>query len=331
MDNGEICGLPHKATELLMGPLALGYMFGCLIFGMLIVQIFWYHVNFPKDLLGIRIVVWASFFLSFGFTVISSAAAWGQFGRGWGVCDVLIYIDRSWASFPPVNGVLGMITEIFFAWRIYQLMNNPWLSLFISSLAVLQCAITFYFDIYVMLHGVTYEALLSRDPYIVVWLVSSLVCDLVITAAMLRILLKARHDSHFKPTLAMLSNVIKYTVEAGLITSVWAIVQLIVWVKTPTYGFHLFFFVTRGRLYSNWLLTTLNSRSYVSRNPRSVMDVTRSQTRPTIWGGIAAVDDRKIVERLATAINVDTTTEIHYDGHELGNLNLTKSKASSSN
>ncbi|KAJ8518630.1 hypothetical protein ONZ45_g4322 [Pleurotus djamor] len=272
----------HLYSELLLGPLyrqALGYMFGCLIFGMLVVQMFWYHVNFPKDLLAIRVVVWVSFILSFAFTLASCAAVWGQFGQGWGICDVLVHFDRSWATFPPFNSLLGMITQLFFAWRIHQLLKHPWISILICFPALLQCAVSFYYDIYIMTNGVTYLALLSRSTYVYIWLIASLVSDLVITASMLYILIKARNETHFKPTLAMLSNIIKYTVEAGLITSVWAIVHLVLWAKTPTKGFHLFL----------------------------------SQTRPTFWSGIPSSGSPKLAGRLDTKINVNTSTEVHYD------------------
>ncbi|KAJ8487279.1 hypothetical protein ONZ45_g14401 [Pleurotus djamor] len=284
-------------------------MFGTLIFGMLIVQMFWYHVNFPKDSVYTRIVAWFSFLLSAAFTALSAASAWSQFGVHWG--DLLrgfFLIDRSWAGFPPISGIIGSTTQLFFAWRTYQLIGNPWLLGIISLLSFLQCTMTIYLDARVLAAGFTYLALLDAKVYLDLWLCSSLACDLMITGSMLIILMRARSGSSFKPTLTTMNKIIKFTVETGLVTSIWAIIQLILWLKSPLTGYHLFFFMNRGRLYSTWLLSTLNSRSYLNQK-RDLSDTKHSP-----------------FEHPKPTITIETTTEIaHTDGHEMA---MTSSKSS---
>ncbi|KAF4563731.1 hypothetical protein EYR36_002972 [Pleurotus pulmonarius] len=204
-------------VELFMGPLVVGYMFGTLLFGMLIVQMFMYHMNFPKDIIGIRLVA-------------------------------------------PINVSVNL------------------------------------------------------------WLASSIACDLMITFTMIFILSRARGQSAFKPTLETLSRIINFTMETGLVTTVWAIIQLILWVETPTRGFVFF-------LYSNWLISTLNSRTYVtqdtSKSAWNAVDVTRSQTRPTIWADIPSTDFKiNPFERLGAAINVSTTTEVHGESSEAHEMEI---------
>ncbi|KAJ8688726.1 hypothetical protein PTI98_013485 [Pleurotus ostreatus] len=318
-------------VELFMGPLVVGYMFGTLLFGMLIVQMFMYHMNFPKDLIGIRLVVWFSFTMSFAFTILTTAAAWNTFARAWGDPRAFQIIDNTWKGIPPLNGLLGMTSQIFFSWRIYQLTRNLWFSGLICCFALLQCIMIFYFDIQIITHGMTYSNLHDLAPINVsvnLWLGSSIACDLMITFTMIFILSRARGQSAFKPTLETLSRIINFTMETGLVTTIWAIIQLVLWVETPTRGFVFFFFLNRGRLYSNWLISTLNSRTYVtqdtSKTTWNAVDVTRSQTRPTIWADIPSTDFKiNPFERLGAAINVSTTTEVHGESSEVHEMEIT--------
>ncbi len=71
-----------------------------------------------------------------------------------------------------------------------------------------------------------------------------------------------------------------------------------------------------------WLLSTLNSRSYVSKDSRRVVDLSTPGARPTIWTDLQAVDDFKVnspFERFdCAAINVSTVTEVHHErSHEM--------------
>ncbi|KAJ8701468.1 hypothetical protein PTI98_000243 [Pleurotus ostreatus] len=127
------------------GPLALGYMFGCGLFGMLIVQMSVYVSHFPKDNCWIKLLVWIVFVCEAVFTLFTTIAAWNNFGKNWGDVETLLTIDWSWDPLPILNALVASMVQIFFAWRIYRLSNKIWISIPIVLVSLLQlCAATYY-------------------------------------------------------------------------------------------------------------------------------------------------------------------------------------------
>ncbi|KAL4250899.1 hypothetical protein AB1N83_014075 [Pleurotus pulmonarius] len=122
-----------REIELFLGPLIVGYMLGTLLLGVLIVQIFLYCRRFPNDMLGIRLTAWFSFTVSLIFTGLTVSAAWNTFGHLWGTAQGVAQIDPTWTGIPPLNGLLGMTTQLFFAWRIFQLTRRLWYSCLICG------------------------------------------------------------------------------------------------------------------------------------------------------------------------------------------------------
>ncbi|EIN11098.1 hypothetical protein PUNSTDRAFT_133149 [Punctularia strigosozonata HHB-11173 SS5] len=102
----------------------------------------------------------------------------------------------------------------------------------------------------------------ASDPamvaIVIVWLITAAVCDTAITISLSLYL--RRHKTGFATTDRLVDRIIRTTVQNGLITAVWAITDLVVYLSTPT-GLHLAFNFPLGKLYSCTLMSTLNSRA----------------------------------------------------------------------
>ncbi|THH14137.1 hypothetical protein EW146_g6164 [Bondarzewia mesenterica] len=94
---------------------------------------------------------------------------------------------------------------------------------------------------------------------VIIWLTVSALVDTSITLVLTWHLRK--HKGSFKGSNDILDRIVRLTVQTGLITSVWAIVDLGVFlVKWPIHS-HLAFNFPLAKLYSNSLLSSLNSRA----------------------------------------------------------------------
>ncbi|KAK0201050.1 hypothetical protein DFS33DRAFT_1099023 [Desarmillaria ectypa] len=219
--------VPGVNIPLLTGPLVLAYMWGYGLYGVLLVQLYIYHITFRKDKIGFKIFVWSLFLLETVFTIFTTIAAWHTFGTGWGDPDALTKIDVSWEPLPALNGFIAAMVQSFYVYRIWTLTKNAWLALVIEA----------------------------------AWLSGSAVCDLLITASIVTILYRSKPKAVFSHTTNTVTRLIRYTVETGLLTSVVALCELILWLTNRQYNFHFIGFLILGKLYSNTLLATLNSRA----------------------------------------------------------------------
>ncbi|KAK0209858.1 hypothetical protein IW262DRAFT_1415588 [Armillaria fumosa] len=315
--------IPGVNVPLLTGPLVLGYMWGYGLFGVLTVQMYIYYVYFnSKDDWKMRLYVWFIFLLELVFTIFATIAAWDQYGPGWGDVDSLLLIDWSWEPLPPLNGAISTMVQTFYVWRIYNLTKNIWISLIIEVVSIVQCVFAWYFGISVGLNGLRVDKLKSVSPEVSVWLAGSAACDVMITATIVFVLYRANTQSDFKQTTSAVTKLIRFTVETGLLTSTAAVIELILWLTQSEYNIHFIGFLILGKLYSNALVATLNSRALVFGSVNTGA-YTNSSGSSGLRSSNPFWDDRPKNQAhstgtLSQAVHVTTTTDVQDDeSHEM--------------
>ncbi|KAF4563899.1 hypothetical protein EYR40_002950 [Pleurotus pulmonarius] len=276
---------------------------------MSVVQFFLYLKNYPKDNRWIRVTVWSTFSVETVITVLTGIASWNTFGVGWGNNNIFLIIDKSWTPLPILNSLPAMIVQTFFAWRIWKLTRKMWIACLITTLAVVGSAIAWYYNIRIDMMGRRLEAVLSVGAYSSVY--------------------QARESTSVARTAATLMNIMKFTIETGLITAMWSILELTLWLSMPGNSFHwilwvllvrskatvktLSSFLARGRIYNNWLLATLNSRIYVSSSTPSSY-ISMNQAQSAIWADLPPIGTSGgVIQHRLGRVRVTTTTEAHTD------------------
>ncbi|KAG7447215.1 uncharacterized protein BT62DRAFT_1004793 [Guyanagaster necrorhizus] len=259
------------------GPLALGYMWDYGLYGILLVQMYIYHITFRKDKIGFKIFgapihitpihppkqtqVWSLLLLETVFTIFTTIAAWHNFGTGWGDPDTLTTIDVSWEPLPALNGFIAAMVQSFYVYRIWTLTKKLWLALAIEAVALMQCILAFYYGIVVSLRGRGINELFALAPSINACLSGSAACNVLITASIVTILYKSETKVVFSHTTNTVTQIIRYVVETGLVTSVVALCELVLWLTNRQYNFHFIGFLILGKLYANTALGIINSRA----------------------------------------------------------------------
>lgn len=305
--------LVEANITLVTGPLIIGYLIGYFLYGMSVVQFFLYLKNYPKDDRWIKVTVWSVFAVETVIAVLTGVASWNTFGVGWGNNEALLIIDKSWTPLPIFNSLPAMIVQTFFAWRIWKLTRKMWIACLITTLAIVGSAIAWYYNIRIDMMGRRLEAVVSVSAYISAWLACNVFCDVFITAVISHALYRARASTSVARTATTLLNIIKFTIETGLITAVWSVLELTLWLSMPRNSFHWIFFLARGRIYNNWLLATLNSRIYIS-NSTSPSYISMNQAQSAMWADLPPVglSGGANLHRLGR-VRVTTTTEAHTD------------------
>ncbi|PBK85824.1 hypothetical protein ARMGADRAFT_1017632 [Armillaria gallica] len=315
--------IPGINVPLLTGPLVLGYMWGYGLFGVLTVQMYIYYVYFnSKDDWKMRLYVWFMFLLELIFTIFTTIAAWDQYGPGWGDVDSLMFIDWSWEPLAQLNGIISAMVQSFYVWRIYNLTKNIWVSLIIEVVAIVQCVFAWYIGFSVTVHGRGVEKLLAVSPEVSVWLAGSASCDVMITSTIVFVLYRASSRSDFSQTTSAVTKIIRFTVETGLLTAAAAVAELILWLTQSEYNVHFIGFLVLGKLYSNTLVATLNSRALIFGSV-STGAYTNSSGSSSLRTSNLFWDDRPRSQNHSTgtqpqAVLVTRTTDVQDDeSHEM--------------
>ncbi|KAB5592810.1 hypothetical protein CTheo_3730 [Ceratobasidium theobromae] len=118
---------------------------------------------------------------------------------------------------------------------------------------------------------------------ICLWLVSSAVADVAITGILTWYL--HTHRTGFSRTDDLITRLIRVTVQTGLITTIWAVADLIIFLAVPN-PLHLLFNLPLCKLYSNSLMSALNARGGWDENSNEETSI-HGMSMP-----ISVVDDK---------------------------------------
>lgn len=157
---------------------------------------------------------------------------------------------------PGITGVISTLVQFFFAWRIRILTSSVWLVgiiIFLASAAFL-CGI----GTTIAINMVPVFTQFHRFEIVfVIGLVSSTLDNLLITGLLVRSL--REHKTGFMDTDHIIKKIIRVILQTGLLTAVWALVDLAVYIAL-TDGLHLIFNQSLAQFYTISLMSTLITR-----------------------------------------------------------------------
>ncbi|KAJ3559461.1 hypothetical protein NM688_g334 [Phlebia brevispora] len=239
------------------GPIFVGVVLNILLYGIMITQTFLYFTVYKKDKIWMKLFV-ASLFICdtlntcFDITFLYEPLV-NQFGND----DALASATWVFATDPAMTAIIALLVQSFFAWRVKVLTNNMIVTCVVVFCSICQCCGGLGTAIAV---GIVprFTEFHKFEVIVVVWLAFSAVTDTLITLALVWHL--RRHKTGFSSTDDVVNKIIRLTVQTGMITAVCAIVDLIAFLATPT-GIHLIFNLPLSKLYTNSLMSSLNSRA----------------------------------------------------------------------
>ncbi|KAF8959217.1 hypothetical protein BDZ97DRAFT_1400919 [Flammula alnicola] len=198
-------------------------------------------------------------------------------------------VDLIWFSVPMLSGIVATISQIFYAYRLKVITKNKYLVGSIMLLSLVQLGGAIALGVQNKEAGL-FSRLFSnqsKQSFITttVWEVSSALCDVLIAVYMTYHL--RRQDTGIKQTQALLSRIIRLTVQTGTFTATLAIavVVLVYLPGHPTY--YQTISAILGKAYANSMLVLLNSRVRVVSSPSLSWDNVKL---PTIRHGEVVTD-----------------------------------------
>jgi len=247
--------VPH--VSLLFGPLLIGVCLNCILYGVLLLQVLIYYMSYKSDPKWIRYYVLYLFLAETTNLGCNIATIYEPLVTRFGTIGALTFFPILITATPTTNVAISTPTQIFTAWRIVVLTGKRWLGAAITAFALLSlgCAIW-------TATVITEVRLFSRKAETVkpaiVWFVASCIADVTITLGIYFSLTKRK--TGFKSSDAIISRIIKLTLQTGLVTLFLAVAEIVLFIKYADNTTNFAIDFPLSKLYSNALLSTLNAR-----------------------------------------------------------------------
>ncbi|EJD01895.1 uncharacterized protein FOMMEDRAFT_141125 [Fomitiporia mediterranea MF3/22] len=250
------------------GPILLADFIHWGLFGILTVQVYLYHLAFPRDSTPFKALVYIIYLIEIAQTLLLTHDAFYMYARHFGDVSALDSVQTGWLAVPVLSGIVSCAVQLCYTYRIYVLSKSKALTLGISVIALTQAVAGIIGG--AQAHLAAKYSLVNSKAFvaITIWLSGSALCDLVIAASM-TVLLK-RGDSGIRATHALISKLIRLIIETGSLTALMAIAEVACFFALPHLNYYVCLAIIRAKLYSNSLLVVFNSRLRIGDQTNSI-------------------------------------------------------------
>ncbi|TFY68885.1 hypothetical protein EVJ58_g740 [Rhodofomes roseus] len=240
------------SVPLLAGPQLLGVFFNWGLLGVLTVQCYAYHDNFKTDRLSLKSLVLGVLTYEWVQTGFITATTMQIYVYDYGNVLSVLEFHNTWFSATIMCGLISAVVQTFFAWRIFKLSRSRVLGGSMAALIVAEKAE----GIASALHG-------QLLTVAILWLAGAVVVDVLIAVCMTYLV-------H-----ALINRMVQLVFETGTLTASLSILVLITanvkpWHETLVYQAPALILT---KMYSNTLLTNLNSRVYLRKYDEATVEL----------------------------------------------------------
>ncbi|THU98241.1 hypothetical protein K435DRAFT_777609 [Dendrothele bispora CBS 962.96] len=253
-----------------LGLLELGTLFSTVLYGTVLVQAYnYYHAQFKGDSTIIKYLVGLVCVLESLHTAVLWIYLYSRTVDNFGNRAALNEVHWALAVSVPISTLIVLFVESFFAYRIFILSRSP----YFSVLAVLGLLVRLGLGAAFAGTSIGFKINTYLEEF--KWLVTSAlavgaVVDVAITVALCIVL---RSNTTVQPrTKQIIDKLVLWTIETGLLTSICAIIEVIL-MQTKDNLLWAFFFFMSAKFYSNSLLASLNGRvllQLIQQDPTSI-------------------------------------------------------------
>jgi len=271
----------------------LGLFFNWALQGVLITQVYIYHICFQKDSLALRLFVYGVLVFEIVQTGLVTEFAFDIYVYDYGNVASITAFHNTWFSSPIMEALISAAVQFFFAWRIYIVSKSLILAGSICFLSFCQMTLGIVGGAMLKSLNPSSATLSIVTPILGTWISLAGFVDLVIAISMTYTLFKAK--SGIQHTDTYINRIARLVLETGTTTATVAIVNAILFTAVPTNLLYQCPALIVSKVYANTLMSNLNSRAFFGvRSGGSGFIDTSS---PSGVGSRVAIDTRSRVQR----------------------------------
>ncbi|KAJ7466435.1 hypothetical protein FB451DRAFT_1402181 [Mycena latifolia] len=249
----------------IVSPQLIGSLLNFFLFGTLLILVYVYRISFPKDPLGLKVLVYFIFLAMAVCTILNAVDVQFWFGAGFG--DIARFADPRDSRFytPLMGSLVGLIVHIFFACRIVTARRTAWpLAVLVALISMAQCAGGMGSGILAYIAPGVHDQKYTALAY--TWLIGRAVTDALIAGIMIAFLV------HPTTPRAAPTTAVRVLIETNLLSALVSVVGLMLFLGVPNNTFFVCPTMVLPGTSANTLLISLTTRP-VARSSDSVPSV----------------------------------------------------------
>ncbi|KAF8233240.1 hypothetical protein L208DRAFT_900235 [Tricholoma matsutake] len=208
----------------------IGLILASVLYGVTLLQIFFYYRQYPRDSFFTKGLVFVVWFLDTAQLVLITIDSYWYLVTNYNKPEVLG--KATWSSNVQIdcNGLIGLLVQCFFARRVWRLSGNIWITVIIVILAFVHFSLGIVFTVegFILVDTKMFRKLIWATS---TGLGSAAAADMIIACALCYYLLKNR--TGFERTNSIITTLIMYSLTTGSITSVLAFLSLVTFATLP--------------------------------------------------------------------------------------------------
>ncbi|KAH9840605.1 uncharacterized protein C8Q71DRAFT_415261 [Rhodofomes roseus] len=244
-----------------LGAAFLGHFATAILYGITSLQAFTYFKQYFRDPPLLRLLVLVLWILDTLHAAMITYAMY--FYMVINFADPLIVLRPVWSVWGMImiSNLSNIIVRGIFCHRLWRLSRKSWiLPAFVATLSLYIIVDAFYFAVR-GLHIDSYLEIHQFSWVLYVGFTFEVIADFVITVAQYLYLRRFRTGIRF--TDSVVSVLMLYCVNTGLLTSVCALLCLITYATLPDMYVYFAFYFVLSKLYVNSVLANLNARAII--------------------------------------------------------------------
>ncbi|KAI0350804.1 hypothetical protein OH77DRAFT_1007132 [Trametes cingulata] len=251
------------ALDNTLGALLLGTFLGLMLYGLTVHQTYRYWRLYPKDVSWLKCLVSGILTVETLHTTLCMIAVYYHLVTNYFKPATLLVGHWSTRLLTPTTGLTILLCQSFYAFRVY-LIGPHYVYRLLVSVAIVFMVCVLGFTTAATIEGFR---LSLEDFQHVSWLISAVfgcavVVDLCLTGTLVIVLLRSR--TGFKRTDSLIEVLIIYSINTGLLTSIFGVLCFIFAIILPGNLVYIGISIVGVKLYANSVLAVLNSRRSLS-------------------------------------------------------------------
>lgn len=288
------------------GAYFIGVIASAVLYGVTCVQVSYYYVGYPSDPWHIKALVFAVFASDTVHQALVTHSAYVYLVSDIGAPAGLL--DLVWSLLVEVlfNAITALLVQCFLVMRVYRLSNK---SIVITVIVMSSVIAEFLLSVIYVAKSLplrTFAELQQLKGISSAVNAITAASDVLIAACLCFLLQKSR--TGFRRSDTMINRLMLFSLNTGLLTSIFAVASLISISVWPNAFIYIGFYFCVGRLYCNSLLATLNARRII-RATSTDDDV--SMSLQGVKKSNLATSQRPMANNIS--IKIDTTHELVRD------------------
>lgn len=252
--------LPQIVLNDTLGAAFIGVVVSGCLFGVSCVQA-WYYFTHQSDRWHLKALVAAVMLTDSVHQALITHTVYTYTITNWGNVNFLGVLVRTLLIEVLFNGFTTFMVQCFLATRIWRLSDRKvWLIVIIVLLVFGEFGVNLAYTT-ISLRYETFAQLAHIKGLSLATNALAAAGDIVIAASLCTILQRSRTGFHRSDTI--ITKLIVFSVNTGLLTSLCALASLVSILAWPNTFIYIAFFFCIGRLYTNSLLATLNARKKI--------------------------------------------------------------------